>query len=385
MKRFLIFVFAALAVGQATTALATPHVSGLRIFSDKYPNNIAEGTIPVRTAADAPRSWRELRGFTSLLPYILPAPNQEEAGSCLYMSLTGIAEWWLAYRFPWRDRSSEGPIDLSERFLMNIAGIEEAENGQKNWRPDSIYLFNKTKYALLNRSYRFTKGWYTETDGKPLATYPNAPNAKYGTYYNWINEIERVPGIPVYLPKFERDILFADPAKNQWNIGVTPATIVATVKAALKKNRAPIHVIYNHYGYWHAVNIMGFDDDYEWVKPCPFVEGAREFFPKRASEYLSQSETASTEAERVKLKRRANKFLGHSQKLEKIYAERSGCQPRGAFFVRDSLYSDPAALKYDYDTSRDGEESHYAYPVIFREYEWLEFLANHVTQISVVR
>lgn len=386
MKRFLIFVFAALTVGQATTALATPHVSALRIFSDKYPNNELEGFAPVRTAADAPQSWRDLKGYNRLLPYILPAPNQEEAGSCLYMSLTGIAEWWLANLYPWRSRLPNGPIDLSERFLMNVAGIDEDESGEANWQTDSIYLFNRGGYSFLNRSYPFTKGWYIEDKkGKLHTSFAGAPGAQYGTYYNWINRLEREPGIPVSLPKFDRSIIFADPEKNQWNVGVMPSDIVDQVKNALETAKAPVHVIYNHYGYWHAVNIMGFDDDYDWAENCPFVEGSRKYFPRKVADFQQDLETETDPEKRAKLVRRIEKFRGHSQKLEKVYAERVGCTGRGAFYVRDSLYSDPNQPLYDYDSSQEGEESNYAYPVIFREYEWLEYLANHVTQIYVVK
>lgn len=385
MKRFFLFVFAALAVGQATTALATPHVSALRIFSDKYPNNALEGLGPVRTAAEAPISWRDLPGFNRLLPYVLPSPNQEEAGSCLYMSLTGAAEWWLANLYPWRSRLPDGPIDLSERFLMNVAGIEEAENGEAHWQTDSILLFNRTRYAFLNSSYPFTKGWYVEKDGKFEEARENQADANYGTYFNWINHLERHPGIPVSLPKFTRDVIFADPDANQWNIGVTPTNIVRQVKEALTRKKAPINVIYNHYGYWHAVNIVGFDDDYSWTEPCPFVEGSRKHFPRKAEELYRKITSERDNDERKRLMRLWQKTKDHGKKLEKAFAERAGCSRRGAFYVRDSLYSDPNAPAYDYDPQKTGEESNYAYPVIYREYEWLEYLANHVTQILVER
>ena len=35
-----------------------------------------------------------------------------------------------------------------------------------DWRTDTIYLFNLENGALLNRDYRFTKGWYKRVDKK---------------------------------------------------------------------------------------------------------------------------------------------------------------------------------------------------------------------------
>src|SRR4051812_43128067 len=34
----------------------------------------------------------KLGGFNELIPYVLASPDQEDAGSCLYMAITGLAE-----------------------------------------------------------------------------------------------------------------------------------------------------------------------------------------------------------------------------------------------------------------------------------------------------
>ena len=93
-----------------------------------------------------PFGW-SLGGFDKLVPFVLPSPNQEGAGSCLYMATTGVAEWWLARLNPTLSRAPDGPLDLSERHLMNLAGGRGNEQEDKadlpNWRTDSIYLFNQ--------------------------------------------------------------------------------------------------------------------------------------------------------------------------------------------------------------------------------------------------
>jgi hypothetical protein len=174
----------------------------------KYPNDLSEGSTPVEASA-----WtldlqvgEQAPGFSEMLDYALPAPDQEEAGSCLYMSLTGIAEWWVAKLNPRVSRTPDGPIDLSERFLMNTAGADETTPGLANWKTDSVYLFNRAGSAIRNHDYRFTKGWYkTDSNGDYVPAKPNARGASYDAAYNWIDEMPNVPqGSRVVLPKFER-------------------------------------------------------------------------------------------------------------------------------------------------------------------------------------
>lgn len=386
MKRTRFFIFAALAVGHATTALATPHVSGLRSYGIKYPNSAEEGSQPVLTYAFAPRNFKELRGFKDLLPFVMASPNQNEAGSCLYMSLTGIAEWWLGKLYPWRSRKPDGSIDLSERHLMNLAGVEEDTNGISNWKTQSIKIYNNAGHGFLNRSYRFTKGWYKVSDNHDYSyviARPGDEGAYYGTGYNWINELDHASPLTVRLPKFKPEVLFADPASNQWNVVVAPHDIVATVKQALQEKQAPVHVIYNHYGYWHAVNIVGFDDE-QTTDGCPFVSGAVKFFGEKVAELEAAIVVEADPRVRAKLRKRLAKYMEYRDRLQAAYPA-GKCQKKGVFYVRDSLYGDAEQPIYDYDVMQQGDEEPYAKPVIFREYDWLTYLANHVTLISVDR
>ena len=377
-------IFAALTFGLATTANATPHVSGLRISGWKFPNSQIEGTDPIFSTVMAPEDWRKLKGFNTMLPFVLPAPDQLEAGSCLYMSLTGIAEWWLAKLYPWRSRRPDGPIDLSERYMMNIAGLEENGNGVENWKTDSIFLLNQSGISVLNRSYRFTKGWYKDspTGSMYIPAAPNSEGASYGAGYNWINQLDSLNPIPVSLPKFEREVLFADPASNQWNTGVMPHDIVDRVKDALRRRNAPVQIIYNHYGYWHAVHIVGFDDELD-TENCPFVSTAHQYLGEKATEYAEQAERELDPQRRAKLERRAAAYRAYVSQITRAMSAQNGCAQKGVFYVRDSIYGHEGEGEYDYDTSTTGDEGFYSRRIIFREYGWLQYFANHAIQIYI--
>lgn len=345
----------------------------------KWPNTSEEGTEPVETYAESTES---LTGFTELIPYSLATPDQEDAGSCLYMSLTGIAEWWLAKLRPELSRELDGPLDLSERQLMNLAGISEDQNGVKNWKTDSIYLYNSKRLALLNKNYRFTKNWHvTNQHGDLVPATRYTRGAVYDSSFNWINQLKIAPNPNVQLPTFERDVIFADPESNQWNVAVMPSDIVEKVKEKLESRKAPVHVIYNHYGYWHAVNIIGFDDEMK-KNNCQFVSKFEIYMEEEPKKLRKQAAQTSNPAEQEKLLARALKFENTKKKFSAAYKQGGGCGDKGMFYVRDSIYPDESK-PYDYDLNQPGTEGFYSKPVIVREYEWLTYMANHATQVYV--
>lgn len=360
----------------------TPGRSDL-VWGAKFPNSPDEGVDPVVTSVLAPLSNKKLGGFDELIPYVIPSPNQEDAGSCLYMSLTGVVEWWMARLNPAMSRAPGGPLDFSERYMMNMAGLDEETLPVKNWKVDSVLVFNHTGRTVQNDHYRFTKGWYgTDKEGDYVAAQPNGVDAEYGTPYNWIQETAKIQSGFVNLPKFEREVLFADPESNQWNVGIAPADLVDKVKQALVARKAPVHVIYNHYGYWHAVNIVGFNDQMN-SEGCKFVEGMRQYMGEQPAKLRAKAAGAKDPAEKERLLKLAEKWDKTGQRLEGAYQVQGGCHPRGMFYVRDSLYEDPQGPMYDYDPSQSGDEAPYAKPIIFHEYDWVRYLVNHATQIYV--
>ena len=382
-----IVIFAALFT---TYAFAAPTgKSDLVVKGIKWPNQSDpnhpdfEGTLPIETFAIAPQDFTS--GYTSLLPYLMRSPDQDEAGSCLYMSLTGIAEWWLHRLNPHLSTEPDGAGDLSERYLMNLAGIEESGNGVANWKTDSIFLFNWNDHkSVLNKNYRFTKNWYKEdAEGNYSPAEPDSAGASFGTYFNWIDESKSITTGFIKLPSFERNVIFADPESDQWNVGTSPNDIVERVKQALTENKAPVHVIYNHFAYWHAVMIVGFDDERNSGN-CDFVERTRTYMKEQPPKLRLQAEKEGiTLEEKDRLLKRALKLERTSQKLEAAYTTKGGCRKKGMFYIRDSIYADPEGPVYDYNTSIKGDEAFYSKTIILHEYDWLRYLSNHVTQIIV--
>ncbi len=285
---------------------------------------------------------------TSLVDFVLPAPNQEEGGTCLFMATTGTVELLLNQRLQRHHSEAllDGPTDISERFLINASYNHSA----RNWRTDTGYLFNKEGGALLNRTYRYTKGWSRQDDGQWVRATPGEPGAIFGTEYNWIDDYSAsLQQKLVEIPTLERDLLFVDPEHNQWNVGIMDESVITAIKRKLLQKR-PVTFIYNHYGYWHAAIIVGFDDNAP-TNGCPFVD---EF----NRSMLSQNP----------------KLVN---KVKAAMAAQGGCRSRGVFYVRDSIYEGTAEPEYDYIPGHVGEERPYSKRIVKHSYDWAKYLGNH--------
>lgn len=322
-----------------------------------------------------------LQGFSDLVPFVLPSPHQEDAGSCLYMTLAGVAEWWLARLNPSLSRVSNGPIDLSERFVINASDKPKNMRNVANWRTDSIEILNAEGRALLNSTYPFTKGWYYEdSKGDIFPAFPGSAGSEYGVILNWFDNLKSVATGYVQLPKFKREVIFADPEENEWNVGLNPPNIVEKVKSILVTKKAPVQVIYNHESYWHSVFVVGFDDERS-SRECGFVESSIRYFDELQRELTQKAAKASSEAERKSITKRAKIQRTSRDKVKNSYKAAGGCRGQGVFYVRNSEFYGFDGT-YDYDQTARGDEKPYAPRIMLLEYEWLEHLANHVTMIS---
>ncbi len=342
------------------------------IYGMKYPDSRLEAGSPVVTPAESPiftaRDLKNPNAYTELIPYLLPAPNQQDAGSCLYMALTGMAEWWKARLDNNIAPKSQSDYDLSERYLMNV---NDNPSLISSGSPlvDTILSFNSLgSKAVLNRDYPFTMGWIKDTNNGYVRSDSSDKDAYYSTSVNWINELSTVQAQPVKVPFFSRVLIFKDKVQDRWAVNVAPKDIVDQVKTMLLKNKAPVTVIYNHYLYWHAVNIVGYNDD-EPTNNCKFTSG----FPAAARQ--KAQEVATTDPARAK------RWNEYADSVEKATQLEGGCQPTGVFYVRDSLYKDDQGEIYDYDKNNQGEEENYTKKVIQREYQWLKRFSNHAYQI----
>jgi hypothetical protein len=376
-------LFGALFLLSVANAPAQAQPSNVKLIQGlKFPNSRAEGTDPV-AATVLSRPTNELKGFNELVPYVLAAPDQQDAGSCMYMSLTGIAEWWMARLNPQLSRQPDGPLDFSERYLMNLSGSQKNDDIE-NWITDSIYFFNKAKGTVRNRDYRFTKGWYHETeDGDRSHAVRGGKNATYDEGYNWIDDTSKiVAGAKVKLPKFKREILFDDRDEDPWATGVMPEGIVEKIKDALVRKKAPVQIIYNHFGYWHANYVIGFDDETD-NQDCRFVRDFMSYAEKRPGELLEEALREKDPDEKESLFSRAKLAEEVSTSTKEAFVRGGGCHPKGVFYVRDSIYPDAEGPVYDYDPKNVGEELPYTKKVVLLEYDWVRYMANHATQILI--
>jgi hypothetical protein len=144
------------------------------------------------SVAEAPLDVSQLGGFNELLRYVTPSPDQEEAGSCLYMSVTGIAEWWLGRLNPKSVQRPDGIFDISERDTMHLSSNSDAASFVENWKTDTALAFNGKRRILKNSALRFTKGWLKEdSDGEYVEALAHEEGAEYGPHFNWIPQKKR--------------------------------------------------------------------------------------------------------------------------------------------------------------------------------------------------
>lgn len=341
--------------------------------SDLIPDNLSQTYKDLDGSIHRPSKESFKGGYNDLLKFVIPAPYQAGAGSCLFMSHTGVLEWWMG-------KLSGKKRDLSERYFMNLQKAGIGDDLISNWRTDTIYRMNKTRKTFLNKRFRFTKDWYAVKGGVRIPSTESTEGSKYGVKYNWIVELDTLLKQPVVkVPKFSRNIIFADPAENQWNVGTAPKDIVKKMKAALKNNKAPLIVIYNHTNYWHATMVVGYNDNAS-SEGCSFVSSYEEKMNLRADEIVEEAHETESPKEKKKLLKKAANFRKRGKKVNKSYLDNGGCKGKGVFYVRDSIYPDKSMPLYDYNLDSSGEEEHLNAKVILREYEWAEQLANHVVQ-----
>lgn len=314
------------------------------------------------------------RSHTSLLPFVTPAPDQREAGSCLYMACTGALEMALRMRTPRTPWVPDGPLDLSERAFMALGRRDEACVG--DWRTDTLLLPARAGGLPLNSSVRFTKGWYLPDDtdgsgpnGRPLPAVPGQDGARYGTYANWLPPAGSADPVP--LPPVGRRVLFRPEDGSPHACGLLGPEASAGLKAALHRWNRPVLAIYDHFGIWHAVLVVGYDEDRP--APSPFADA----FLAYAARWAPLLEASTDPARHAR-----GRHLREGALAIRRNAALTGPAPRrGVFFVRDSIFASPDNAPYDYDPTTTGDESPYADTLVERDEGWLWHGVNHLTVV----
>ena len=277
---------------------------------------------------------------TSMFPYVLASPNQFDAGSCLFMSSTGAVEILLNQGVEPEAITYDGPTDLSERYLMNASEYVPNSYIQYTYT-DVFYTFNYHGGALLSLDYPFTAGY---VDGD------------YSCSYNWNDDM---PGnwesLLVETPPAERTVIYVDPLRNNssiWNVGLMDDRHIERIKYELRTKKAPVVVVYNHYLYWHADIIVGYDDTIS-TGGCPMVDSSVSYFRQQGQS-------------------------GYADKIEAHMEDIGGCSDYGVFYVRDSIYDGgPEEESYEhYDFS-----AKYSERIVETSYNWVKFLGNHAYSV----
>ncbi len=324
------------------------------------------GTDPVVTASlellDPPRTQvrdGEVWGSADedLLPLVLASPNQFDAGSCLFMANTGAMEVLLNQHTPPDNIEYDGDTDLSERFLMSAYDHAPASL-MPYFLTDLLYTYEALGGSLLSRDYHFCAGYVVETaNGSVSPAKSTDENAYLSCSYNWFDMMpEDWQSMLVATPAADRTVIATDPKRDdnsRWRVALFDDDVVERIKYELRTKNAPVIVIYNHYLYWHANVVVGYDDTVA-SNGCPMVTDSIEYFEEKgAASY-------------------ANAIRAHMD-------EQGGCSQNGIFYVRDSIYEgDSDEPDYDYSTAEVSiQKEKYSERLIKLDYNWVKYLGNH--------
>ncbi len=306
-----------------------------------------------------PQDPTEFLAVDAIANLALASPNQFDGASCIFMAHAGAVEMLMNQHAEGEILQYLGDRDLSERYLMNAYEHAPAYT-VPYFLTDLVYVYNAFGGSLLSSDYPFTAGYvHEDANGVKTPSDANDPDAYFSCYYNWFDDLPadwQQNLTPT--PTAERTLLFVDPARNgdsRWNVGIVGPDVVERIKYELRTKNAPVVVVYNHWLYWHADIIVGYDDRVDnSVDPCPMVNDSLEYF-------ADQGATA------------------YVNKIENHRTDLGGCTTQGIFYVRDSIYDgDSTELMYTY---APGFSERYSQRIITRSYNWVTYLANHVYTI----
>ncbi len=320
------------------------------VLGKKNSNNYSNTEIIRTVSIEFYKKNNSKSSFRGLESFALASPNQEDAGSCIYMAMTGAVEILLNQYYEIPLPGYDGDFDISERHLMSFRLRDTYDAFVPYWTTDAVLIFNFEGGVLRNRDYRYTKGWYKRNaDGVEQRALQDNLGALYGTPYNWIDEYNiDLKRKLIQIPKIKRNVIFLNQDQDLWTVGVMNDDLIGKIKQELRDKQSPVIVIYNHFNYWHATVIVGYDDEKQ-TEECPFV---------KAWKKKNEEDPDLSPYRRENLK-----------KLNLAMQRGGGCTSKGVFYVRDSIYNGLLEPLYDYDLSRLGEEKKYSLKIIERSYE----------------
>jgi len=328
---------------------------------DRLPSTLRGVALPPRVLPrPSPLPWEDPAWESrdvALDPWVLASPNQLDAGSCLFMALTGAMEILMNQHTDPADIDYLGDTDLSERYLMDAYAYSPRE-ARPYFPTDVLFAYNELGGSLLSRDYPFTIGYVKDgPGGDPVPADPDDPDAQFSCQYNWIDELPS--GWQQSLtptPLATRTLISIDPAQDEnsvWRVGLMNDDVIERIKWELRTKNAPVVVIYNHYLYWHTVLIIGYDDDVA-SRGCPMVEDSVAYYREKDA-------------------------AAYADRIEAKMDEQGGCSDHGVFYVRDSIYDGDDEPMFDYGGAYN---MRYSDRVITHSYNWVKYLANHVYTVN---
>jgi hypothetical protein len=181
---------------------------------------------------------RDVRKHISLLPFVQEAPDQGDTATCLFMGSTGSVELLLNKKYNIRFPNSGDLFDFSERFTINHSARYSG-----SWHQMGVARFNDG-WSILDNDLPFT-AW--TTDGQVNRSVWKRPSDFY-----------KLPRVE-FSERFKSTKLFVK-GRNRYSKYVLNQKDIQKIKDTLDKTNSPILVNYNHRGWWHVVNIVGYDD-----------------------------------------------------------------------------------------------------------------------------
>lgn len=201
----------------------------------RRPETPLETQRPERPAD--PNSVNEITDHSvQLKGYMLPSPDQLGAGSCLYMSATGIAEYLINKSKGIVNPQVGGPTDLSEQWTLNLSKTVQLANNYTD-APE-----------LIARGLGLTDARMKFKD--------------YGDC-SWMRE-PIIPGRGTEaVPPYKKDVLFNCGGEGSQNsYGQMRQGDLERIKKYLREQQSPVLFVYKPptANYWHANIITGYND-----------------------------------------------------------------------------------------------------------------------------
>jgi len=345
------------------------------LLMEKHRHPDAEMIIPEHANFIDDESYETLASiygdqWFALDPHLLASPNQEGAGTCIFMANTGAMEV-LINQHHTEEITYNGDTDLSERYMLNATfyGVPNEETDGWYYFTDLQWVFNYYAGALLNNVFPYTAGWILD-DGAPIPNegIPGDEGSILSVDYNWIDGLpDDFEDLLIPTPEVDRTIIYVDPAidENQspYAVAGMNQAVGARIKYTLRERSAPVILIYTHYDVWHTVMVVGYDDTETSEAGCPMVEDILDQFAQYAQEAEASGNSSA-----------AAEYQAKIDAVEGKMADTGGCADFGAFLVRDSIYDGTDDLIYEYS---DEYSAPYSKRIVKHSYDWARLLGNH--------